>query len=317
MQYRYMDFSYRKNVYHAGMDLKQIHYFIIVCEQGSFSSAVDILGVSQPSLSRQVQLLEAELKQHLLMRTGRGVVPTEAGLRFLEHAKAIHKLATNARHDMQSFRLVEQGKVRLGMPPRIARRLTPHLVQKFRTMFPHGSITIAEGLSTEMREWLIKDRVDLALLYEPPPSALMICESIFREELVLAYTPACRPTPPSTVKVTELDHYPLVLPSAPNTIRALVDNTCTDLNVRLNIVAEVDVVQTIVETTSYGNMFTIIPRSAISDVPGQAELAYSAITDPPIKNNLTLALPANRSHSTLVGATADIIRGLDIAHYLA
>jgi LysR family nitrogen assimilation transcriptional regulator len=145
----------------------------------------------------------------------------------------------------------------------------------------------------------------------------MICESIFREDLVLAYTQACRPVPPPTVKVTELDRYPLVLPSTPNTIRALVDSTCNDLNVRLNIVAEVDVVQTIVETTSYGNMFTIIPRSAISDIPGQAELAYSAITDPPIKNNLTLALPTNRPHSTLVSATVDIIRKLDIARYLA
>lgn len=316
MQYRYLDFSYRKNVYHAGMDLKQIHYFIIVCEQRSFSSAVDILGVSQPSLSRQVQLLETELKQHLLQRTGRGVIPTEAGLRFLEHAKAIHKLAVSARQDMHSFRFVEQGKVRLGMPPRIARRLTPHLVHEFRSLFPHGSITIAEGLSTEMREWLIKDRVDLALLYEPPPSAVMVCESIFREDLVLAYTQACRPVPPPTVKVAELDRYPLVLPSAPNTIRALVDSTCKDMNVRLNIVAEVDVVQTIVETTSYGNMFTVIPRSAISDIPGQAELAYSAITDPPITNNLTLALPANKPISALVSATADIIRTLDIARYL-
>ncbi|HEY9281568.1 MAG TPA: LysR family transcriptional regulator [Eoetvoesiella sp.] len=299
------------------MDLKQIHYFIVVCEQRSFSRAVDILDISQPSLSRQIQLLETELKQHLLRRTGRGVEPTEAGLRFLNHAKAIHKLATHAKQDLRSFRFSPQGRVRLGMPPRIARRLTPHLVQKFRTLFPDASITIAEGLSTEMREWLIKDRVDLALLYEPPPSALMACESIYREDLVLAYTRTCHPVPPATIKVTDLGQYPLVLPSAPNTIRALVDNTCRDLNVQLNIVAEVDVVQTIVETTSYGNMFTVIPRSAIGDIPGQAELSFSAITKPAIKNNLTLALPVNGPNSKLISETADIIRSLDFAHYLS
>lgn len=298
------------------MDLKQIRYFITVCEQHSFSRAVDILDVSQPSLSRQIQLLEAELKQHLLRRTGRGVEPTEAGLRFLNHAKAIHALATHAKQDLQNFRFVVQGRVRLGMPPRIARRLTPHLVQKFRTLFPYSSITIAEGLSSEMREWLIKDRVDLALLYEPPASALMACESIYREDLVLAYAAACQPMPPATIKVTELDQYALVLPSTPNTIRVLVDSICRDLNVSLNIVAEVDVVQTIVETTACGNVFTIIPRSAIGDVPGQAELSFSAITEPVIKNNLTLALPVNRANSKLTGATADIIRGLDFAHYL-
>lgn len=299
------------------MNLKQIHYFIVVCEQRSFSGAVDILDVSQPSLSRQIQLLETELKQHLLRRTGRGVEPTEAGLRFLNHAKAIHKLAVHAKHDLHSFRVSQQDKLRLGMPPRIARRLTPHLLQEFRALFPQASITIAEGLSTELREWLIKDRVDLALLYEPSPSALMTCESIYREDLVLAYTKTCNPLPPAIIKVTDLDKYPLVLPSAPNTIRALVDSTCRSLNVQLDIVAEVDVVQTIVETTSHGNTFTVIPRSAISDIPGQAELAFSTIIDPPIKNNLALALPVNSVNAELTHAAADIIRRLDIARYLS
>src|SRR3546814_13694420 len=105
------------------MNLKQIHYFIVVCEQRSFSRAVDILDVAQPSISRQIQLLESELQQHLLRRTGRGVEPTEAGLRFLSHARAMHALAVHAKQDLLGFRSSVQGKVRLGMPPRIARPL--------------------------------------------------------------------------------------------------------------------------------------------------------------------------------------------------
>ncbi|WP_442595460.1 LysR family transcriptional regulator [Parapusillimonas sp. JC17] len=298
------------------MNLKQIHYFIVVCEQRSFSRAVDVLDVAQPSISRQVQLLEAELQQHLLRRTGRGVEPTEAGLRFLNHAKALHALAVHAKQDLLDFRSTVQGRVKLGLPPRIARRLTPHIVKQFRLLFPNSSITIAERLSTEMREWLIKDRVDLALLYEPPPSVLMTCETIYREELVLAYTRDCRPAPPAQVKVAELARYPLVLPSAPNTIRALVDSTCRDLNVELNVVAEVDVVHSIVETTAQGNVFTIIPRSAIKDSLGHEELSYSRIVEPVIRNNLTLALPLNGGNQRLATATADIIRGLDFARYM-
>jgi len=299
------------------MNLKQIHYFIVVCEQRSFSRAVEILDVAQPSISRQIQLLEAELQQHLLRRTGRGVEPTEAGLRFLNHAKAIHALAIHARQDLLAFRSSVQGKVRLGMPPRIARRLTPHIVQQFRLLFPDSSITIAEGLSTEMREWLIKDRVDLALLYEPPPSVLMVCETIYREELVLAYPRGLRPAPPRKVKVADLARYPLVLPSAPNTIRALVDRTCRELNVTLNIVAEVDVVHTILETMAEEGMFTIIPRSASTDMAGQDYLAFSAIVEPVIMNNLTLATPASGPLPPLTQATAQIIRELDVQRFFA
>ncbi|NGM86904.1 LysR family transcriptional regulator [Parapusillimonas sp. SGNA-6] len=299
------------------MNLKQIHYFIVVCDQRSLSGAADVLGVAQPTISRQVQLLEAELRQHLLRRTGRGVEPTEAGLRFLNHAKGINSLAAKAKQDLLEFRSSMRGKVRLGLPPRIARRLTPHIVREFRRLLPDSSITIAEGLSTVMREWIIGDRVDLALLYEPPRSVLMSCETIFREELVLAYTQGAKPAPPKHVRVADLARFPLVLPSAPNTIRDLVDHTCRDLGVNLNIVAEVDVVHSIVETTAQGNVFTIIPRSAIKDLVGHEELAYSHIGEPTIKNNLTLALPINGSNKKLASATADIIRSLDLIEYLS
>src|SRR3546814_12119652 len=123
------------------MNLKQIHYFIVVCEQRSFSRAVDILDVAQPSISRQIQLLESELQQHLLRRTGRGVEPTEAGLRFLSHARAMHALAVHANQDLLGFRSSVPGNVRLGLPPRITPPLPPPSVQQFHPRFPPPSIS--------------------------------------------------------------------------------------------------------------------------------------------------------------------------------
>ena len=80
-----------------------------------------MLDVAQPTLSRQVRLLEQELGQHLLYRNGRGVEPTEAGLRFVEHARALLALAERAREDLRSLRETPAGKVSVGLPPRIAR----------------------------------------------------------------------------------------------------------------------------------------------------------------------------------------------------
>jgi LysR family nitrogen assimilation transcriptional regulator len=294
------------------MDLRQIRSFIMACEMRSLSRAAQVLGLSQPSLSRQIQLLEAELRHHLLVRTGRGVEPTPAGLRFLAHAKELDALAQHARQDMRAFSSPVQDKVRLGMPHRVARRLAPQIVQVFRRQHPDAALTLAEGLSSEMNEWLVKDRIDLALLYDPPPSTLLQFESVYREDLVLTYGKSCSPRPPPRVRARELGRYPLVLPSAPNTIRALVDKTCRDLDVALNIAAEVDVVHTILETLAQDTLYTILPRSALRDMPGQDHLACSAIVDPTIMNNLTLATPVRQPLPTLVDATARIIRGLDM-----
>lgn len=295
------------------MDLKQIDYFIVVCEQRSFSRAVDILEVSQPSISRRVQALEQELGQHLLRRTGRGVEPTEAGLRFLNHARALQRLAAHARLDLRNFRSPGRGKLRLGLPPRVARRLTPLIVQAFRAQAPGSSISIAEGLSADMRGWLIKGRIDLALLYDPLPAATLSCETLYREDMVLAYARTLRPAPPRRIAARDLGRYPLVLPSRPNSIRMLVEDACTDLDVALQIVAEVDVVQTAVQTVAYDRICTIIPRSALHDIPQHRALACSAIHDPAIRNNLVLAMPIHNQERQLAETAAHILRGIDMA----
>jgi len=69
------------------MDLRQLQYFIAVADTGGFSRAARLLGIAQPALSRQVRSLEVELRQNLLLRNGRGAVPTEAGKRLLAHAR--------------------------------------------------------------------------------------------------------------------------------------------------------------------------------------------------------------------------------------
>ncbi|MFY9511422.1 MAG: LysR family transcriptional regulator, partial [Rubrivivax sp.] len=66
------------------MDLRALEYFVAVVDAGSFSGAAVVLNLTQPTLSRQVALLETELGQRLLVRTGRGVTATEAGSALLD-----------------------------------------------------------------------------------------------------------------------------------------------------------------------------------------------------------------------------------------
>ena len=293
------------------MDLKQIEYFMHVAERRSFSRAAELLDVAQPTLSRQVGLLEQELGQHLLYRNGRGVEPTEAGLRFLEHARALLTLAARAKEDLQDLRDTPTGKIAIGLPPRVARCVTPPLVQAFRRACPEASITVAEGLSTQVREWLLAGRIDLALLYDPPASPQLTYESLLREDLVLAAAPGGRRPLPAAVKVAQLGSYPLILPSLPNAIRTLVESVCRRQGVRLAVAAEVDAVQTIVELVAQGDAYAILPRSAAQGPAATQPLALSRIEAPVIRNDLVLAMPRHRPATRLADATARLLRGLD------
>jgi LysR family nitrogen assimilation transcriptional regulator len=147
------------------MDLKQLEYFVRVAELGSFTRASSVLDIAQPALSRQVRLLEVELRQNLLLRNGRGVTTTEAGKLLLEHGRGILHQVERAREDLGRVRGALAGRVALGLPPSIARVMTVPLTRAFRKRLPSAALSISEGC-----RWpcgIVDRLLDIALLYNP------------------------------------------------------------------------------------------------------------------------------------------------------
>src|SRR5450830_877358 len=102
------------------MDLKQLEYLVCVVESGSFSRAAVALNLAQPRVSRQVALLEDELGQRLLIRTGRGVTATAAGEALLVHARAMLASRRAARDEWRDRGASPSGRIVLGMRSRAA-----------------------------------------------------------------------------------------------------------------------------------------------------------------------------------------------------
>jgi LysR family transcriptional regulator, nitrogen assimilation regulatory protein len=105
------------------MDFKQIEGFVRVAELGSFTRAAQMLNTTQPALSRLIRMLEVDLHQTLLVRNGRGAVPTEAGQVLLAHGRGILHQVQRAREDLGTVRGGLSGRVAIGLPPSLARAL--------------------------------------------------------------------------------------------------------------------------------------------------------------------------------------------------
>ena len=127
------------------MDLKQLEYFVRVAELGSFTRAALALDVAQPALSRQVRLLEVELRQTLLTRNGRGAVPTEAGQLLLAHGRGILHQVERAKEELGRVRGALAGRVAVGLPTSLARVLTVPLTRAFRQQMPDATISISDN----------------------------------------------------------------------------------------------------------------------------------------------------------------------------
>jgi len=118
------------------MDLKQLNTFVQVAELGSLSKAADRLHIAQPALSRQVRMLEEELKVRLFSRHGRGMVLTESGNLLLSRATAILRQIEEIRADLTEQAGAIRGKVVLGTPPTVGDVLAARLAERFMTQYP-------------------------------------------------------------------------------------------------------------------------------------------------------------------------------------
>lgn len=291
------------------MDLKQLGYFVEVCETGSFSKAGVRLNLAQPSISRQVALLEAELGQRLLERNGRGVTATEAGQTLLTHARVMLASAMQARYEIREMRSEPAGKVIIGLPHRVAAGICVPLVRRFRERLPHAILTIVEGLSLSLREGVIAGRIDVGLLFDPAPTPLLKYENLLRERLVLVTPPGFRL--PAQVSLSSLRDFSLVLPASPNPIRSLVDAVLLPRKVHLNVIAEVGAVQTALKLVESGLACSILPESAMLLSDKSAKVRQAPIGPPAMWNQLVLAMPTARPMNRLTQETTKLLRELD------
>ena len=293
------------------MDLRRLEYFVAVAEAGSFSKAAAALVMSQPALSQQVALLEQEVGQRLLTRTGRGAEATEAGTALLGHARAILDLAERARADMRERQLIPSGRITIGLPPRVAHAMTADLVERFRAKFPDAAISVEEGLSVRLRESLIAGRLDVAVLYDPPATPLLNIETVAREPLVLM---SSRPLP-ARVKLADVAAQQLVMPRSPNSLRQLLESEARPRGHLLKIVAEVDSIKTVMSLVARGVAATVLPASAEREWTHPVPPFIAAITTPVIRNRLCIAVPKARPATRLSRYLVELTRELCGAHY--
>lgn len=291
------------------MQLHQLEYFVTVVEYGSISRAAAALHMAQPSVSKQLALLEKSLGQRLLERTGRGVTPTEAGRALLDHARTILNAAAQARLEITDMCAEPTGKIVVGLPNRVALGLCVPLVEQFRRRLPRAMLSVVEGLSLSLREGLIQGRIDVGVLFDPVPTPLLTFETVMSEPLML-FAPVGYRLPPQ-IAPEQLGDFALVLPTAPNPIRNLVDAVLLPRNIRLNVVTEVGAVQSALTIVEAGIACSILPESALRISRRRGHVQRVAIGPPVMWNTLVLAQPAARPASRLMKATATLLRALD------
>ena len=149
------------------MDLRQLRYFIAVFEHSNFSRAAAEIPISQPALTRSVQLLESELGVSLFRRQARGVIPTSAGERFYRHANNILADCERAEKDVRTAGDFLSGEIAIGATALFADSVMERVVGEFLERHPRVKITVCQRVLGHLLTGLERGEFELALCNFP------------------------------------------------------------------------------------------------------------------------------------------------------
>lgn len=289
------------------MDLKQLMYFVRVAELGSFTRAAIVLDIAQPALSRQVRLLEVELHQNLLLRNGRGVTLTEAGKVLLEHARGVLHQVDRMREELSRVRGARSGRVAVGLPPTLSKALTVPITREFQRQLPNAALSITEDLSISMQESLRAGSLDIALLYNAPPSPDIDLTGLLEEELFLVGARHPGSGDKATVPLAEVARCPLVIPSRPNSIRMLVETELSNIGLHPTIALEIDGVRAILDLVADGAGNAILSRHAVTHAATPERYSMRRIVSPGLRSRLFIAVNRRRPTTTTQQAMRELL----------
>jgi len=289
------------------LDLKQLEYFVAVVDLGGFSRASRLLNVAQPAISRQVRALEVELRQNLLLRNGRGAVPTETGKRLLEHARSILQQVERARREIDEVKGAPVGHVAIGLPPTLALALTAPIVREFRRRYPKATVSIVEGLSVNILEWVVVGRADVGILYNPAASPAVELAPLLEEELCLI-GPRAGSRKAGPVRLRDLPDYPLIIPSRPHAIRTLVEDRLATLGLRPQVALEIDAIGAILELVAERQGYAVLSPRALKSSDVGRKLVARPIVRPSLESSLAMAVSAQRPARPVQTAAAELVR---------
>ena len=246
------------------LDPKHLAQLSVIVEAGSFQSAADRLGLTQPALSRNMKALEERLKATLFNRDGRKSVPNALGLRLARNGQTIRLAQEQASVLADQSAQGAVGELRIGAPPIVAGRFLSSAVAKFIRENPNCVVEMRTGLVHELRTLLERGHVDIVL---GPQSLAESSDGLEFAPLIDDRVGIlCRTGHPLTarkqVMASDLEAQNWLAHSRGSLLRQQTEAAMIASGINsMHIVCETDSIRSVLEIIAESDLITTMPRA--------------------------------------------------------
>jgi DNA-binding transcriptional LysR family regulator len=246
------------------VDLRQLEILRAVADRGSFTAAGEQLHLSQSAVSRQILLLEEELKEELFQRIGRKIRITAAGAKLLRLSQRVFDDIEDTRASIVESQQTLHGTLRLIGGMTVCLYVFPPLLKQFRRMHPGVDVKVTAGAAPRLVRQLRTGGADLGLLTLPVEDPNLVTVPVMREELLLVTAPTHPLARRKQIGPQDLNGQPFVLFEAGSNSRRAIDQLFAREGVSAKVATETENVEIIKALVRIGMGITIIPYQSVA-----------------------------------------------------
>lgn len=253
------------------MQLQQLRYFVAVAETRHFTQAAANVGITQPTLSKQIHSLEEDLGAPLFARVRGNITLTAAGEALLPLATRILSDADTARREVQDLIGLRRGRVRLGATPSLCMALVPPVLRRYRDAHPGVDLHVTESGSLDLIRDLLRGDLDLALIILPEHGTdpELRAEPVLRENLVVASVdPLPAASPVGRVRIADLREQPLVMFRKGYDLREMTLGACREAGFEPSFSVEGGEMDAVLSFVEAGLGIALVPGIVVARRPG-------------------------------------------------
>jgi len=232
------------------MELRQLEYFQMVCRCNSITKAAAELHVAQPSITIAIKKLEEELGVTLFDRTQRQITLTAEGQVFLRRISDILSRLHDATVEMNDYRILQKGSIKIGVPSTIGAFPFPTLFARFQKLYPNFKLTVVEAGSLTIPNYLERGDIELGIMITSTTSNCLATVAITTGQILVCLPPGHPLSELDAIPFTALRNERFVLLKEDSYSRQLILAECNKHQFNPNIVfssSQIETVRSLVE----------------------------------------------------------------------
>ncbi|MRJ11037.1 hydrogen peroxide-inducible genes activator [Ornithobacterium rhinotracheale] len=249
------------------MTLVQLEYVIAVAESKNFTLAAEKAFVTQPTLSMQIQKLEAELDVNIFDRATHPITITPIGEKILNQAKKILNEANKMKFLVSEEKNALEGTFKIGVIPTLVSTLVPLFYKNFMNHFPKTQLVIIEQKTETILEQLKEGKIDFGIAATPLNAPDFVEDVLFYEPMLAYIPPQHRLHDKKEIEEADLDTSDLLLLEEGHCFRNNVLSICSNSKANnTGVSVQSGNFETLVKLADDGLGMTVLPSMQADDI---------------------------------------------------